>query len=86
MRLQVALELLLIVSLKRLFIILKCFHVLYWLLGLLIILQVRLLILFFRLLLISVNVLSGSLLHYFLLASSHSLPSASVVEQFNFYW
>jgi hypothetical protein len=85
-RLKVALELLLIVSLKRLFIILKCFHVLYWLLGLLIILQVRLLILFFKHLLIFVTVVSGPLLHYFLLASSDYLPAAFVVEQFNSYW
>jgi hypothetical protein len=86
MRLQVALELLLIVSVKRLFMILKCFHVLCWLLGLLIILQVHSLLLLFKLLLISVTVPSGPLLHYFLGASSDYLPAAFVVEQFNSYW
>jgi len=86
MRLQVALELLLIVSVKRLFMILKCFHVLCWLLGLLIILQVHSLLLLFKLLLISVTFISGPLHRYLPLASSDYFPVVFVVEQFNSYW
>ena len=85
MPLQVALGLLLIVSLKRLFVALRHFHGLYFLLSLLIILLVLLLLWSFMLQLISVIVIFEPLPNCFPLASSHYLQAAFAVEKFSSY-